>query len=60
LAAKGLLVYHLGKPLAKCTISIGVAAYPEDEISVERLLKAADQALYRAKNEGRDRVVAAT
>lgn len=60
LAAKGLLVYHLGKPLAKCTISIGVAAYPEDEISVERLLKAADQALYRAKNEGRDRVAVAT
>ena len=56
---KEMLVYHLGKPLAKCTISIGVAAYPEDELSVERLLKAADNALYRAKSEGRDRVVTA-
>ena len=59
LGVKELLVYHLGKPLAKCTISIGVAAYPEDETSAERLLKAADNALYRAKNEGRDRVVTA-
>ena len=54
---KELLVYHLGKALAKCTISIGVAVYPEHERSAERLLKAADNALYRAKNEGRDRVV---
>ena len=59
LGVKEMLVYHLGKPLAKCTISIGVAVYPEDEISIERLLKAADNALYRAKSEGRDRVVTA-
>ncbi len=59
LGVKEMLVYHLGKPLAKCTISIGVAVYPEDEISTERLLKAADNALYRAKHEGRDRVVTA-
>ena len=58
-AVKQMLVYHLGKPLAKCTISIGVAAYPEDASTIERLVKAADNALYRAKNEGRDRVVAA-
>lgn len=56
---KEMLVYHLGKPLAKCTISIGVAVYPEDELSTERLLKSADNALYRAKHEGRDRVVLA-
>ena len=56
---KQMLVYHLDKPLARCTISIGVSAYPADETSVERLLKAADNALYRAKHEGRDRVVTA-
>ena len=56
---KQMLVYHLDKPLATCTISIGVSAYPADETSVERLLKAADNALYRAKREGRDRVVVA-
>ena len=56
---KELLVYHLGKPLAKCTISLGVAVFPENGLTSESLLKAADNALYRAKNEGRDRVVLA-
>ena len=56
---KELLIYHLGKPLAKCTISLGVAVFPENGLTAETLLKAADNALYRAKNEGRDRVVIA-
>ncbi len=57
LGVKNMLVYHLGKPLAKCTISLGVAAFPKNARDSETLLKAADTALYRAKNEGRDRVV---
>lgn len=56
---KELLVYHLGKPLPKCTISLGVAVFPENGLTGETLLKAADNALYRAKNEGRDRVIMA-
>lgn len=56
LSVREMLVYHLGKPLAKCTISIGIAAYPADEKTIERLLKAADHALYQAKDNGRDRV----
>jgi len=56
---KDMLVYHLGKPLAKCTISLGVAVFPENGLTSETLLKAADNALYRAKNEGRDKVVMA-
>jgi two-component system cell cycle response regulator len=42
--------------LVKPTISIGVAAYPTDGKSVTQLLKKADEALFRAKRAGRDRV----
>jgi len=57
---KELMVYHLGKPLGKCTLSFGVAAFPEHGMTNEGILKSADNALYRAKNEGRDRVVVAS
>ncbi|CAM5200587.1 hypothetical protein CDEF62S_01506 [Castellaniella defragrans] len=39
------------------TVSVGVAAWRDGK--VEEVLKAADQALYRAKQEGRNRVVVA-
>jgi len=39
------------------TISMGVAAYPEHGKSKEELLRAADRAMYIAKNTGRNRVV---
>ena len=54
---KSLLVYHLGKPLGKCTISLGVACYPVNGLRRDDLIKNADNALYQAKHEGRDRVV---
>jgi len=41
------------------TTSVGVvASEPGDEIGAEQLIDLADKALYRAKEEGRDRVVA--
>jgi diguanylate cyclase (GGDEF)-like protein len=43
------------EPIA-LTVSIGVASYPEHGDSFRGLVEAADQALYRAKQEGRDRV----
>ena len=39
------------------TISFGVASYPDHGDDAEGLLRAADQALYAAKNMGRDRSV---
>jgi diguanylate cyclase (GGDEF)-like protein/PAS domain S-box-containing protein len=56
---KGLSVSHLGNPLPKCTISLGVAIFPENGMTSESLLKTVDNALYRAKDEGRDRVALA-
>jgi diguanylate cyclase (GGDEF)-like protein/PAS domain S-box-containing protein len=57
LGIKGLTAYHLGKPLDKCTISLGVAAFAAHGSTTDVLLKNADNALYKAKKEGRDRVV---
>jgi two-component system cell cycle response regulator len=45
-----------GKPLA-VTISVGVALNESDVDTPEMILKRADVALYRAKREGRNRVV---
>ena len=42
-------------PGKNLTFSIGVATYPEDALSASELIAAADQALYLAKREGKDR-----
>ncbi|MBU1221095.1 diguanylate cyclase [Myxococcota bacterium] len=47
------------QPLGHLSVSIGVATYPQDASSMEEILKKADEALYRAKGGGRDRVVPA-
>jgi len=43
----------------KITLSIGVAAFPEDADDAETIIAVADEALYQAKREGRDRTVRA-
>ncbi len=40
------------------TISIGIAVYPKDANSRNDLIQKADEALYRAKTTGRDKIVA--
>ena len=42
--------------VSKLSISIGVANYPIDNKDPKKLLQLADKALYRAKNEGRNKV----
>jgi diguanylate cyclase (GGDEF)-like protein/PAS domain S-box-containing protein len=39
-----------------CTISIGISSWTEDTLTVDSLIKMADDALYRAKNSGRNRI----
>jgi diguanylate cyclase (GGDEF)-like protein len=41
------------------TLSLGMAAFPEDGSTSAALLKSVDDALYRAKREGRSRVIMA-
>jgi len=47
------------QPLGCISVSGGVAEYPTDELDSNRLLQAADRALYEAKKSGRNRVLAA-
>ncbi len=52
-------VRHLDTVLGPVSISLGVSLYPDHGRSRDELLAAADSALYRAKEAGRDRVVVA-
>ena len=54
--ARSLQVQYHGHSLGTVTISVGVAGFPEHGATTATLLRAADEALYRAKTEGRDRV----
>jgi len=43
----------------QATLSLGLASYPGHGTSAQALIRSADRALYRAKTEGRNRVVVA-
>lgn len=52
--------YHFeaqgGHPAQNITVSIGVASFPEDGTNKAELIGAADEALYKAKRDGKNRV----
>jgi len=52
-------VRHHGQTLRSITLSIGVAGFPQHGASAAEIVTKADQALYKAKADGRDRVVVA-
>lgn len=54
-----LTVAYNGADLPQVSVSVGVAVFPEHGFSGVDVLHVADQALYRAKREGRNRVVRA-
>jgi diguanylate cyclase (GGDEF)-like protein/PAS domain S-box-containing protein len=55
-AVKALQVKYQGRFLKSTTISLGVAIFPDHGFTAEEVIAAADAALYRAKQAGRDRV----
>ena len=46
--------FHIGKEVAYMSGSIGVTIYPNDAITSEELIRKADQAMYAAKNAGKN------
>jgi GGDEF domain-containing protein len=54
-----LRIHYMDQVLASTTISLGVASFPEHGGDGDMVIRAADQALYCAKQEGRDLVVEA-
>ena len=58
-AVENLQVLHLKERLSAVTASIGLAAFPGNGQTSQDLMRQADAALYRAKREGRNRVVLA-
>ncbi len=46
-----------GQPSVKCSISIGVAGFPLNADNKDQLIQKADNALYKAKGSGRNKVV---
>jgi diguanylate cyclase (GGDEF)-like protein len=55
---KQLSVEYAGQLLGQVSMSMGVALFPDHGTTIGDVLRASDQALYRAKREGRDRVFA--
>ena len=53
---ESLIVHYMDRNLPRVTISIGVAAFPACGDNPQAVIRAADEALYRAKAGGRNRI----
>jgi diguanylate cyclase (GGDEF)-like protein len=51
-------VFQSSKGPFNCTLSLGIAVYPDDGRDAKAIIGNADQALYHAKHNGRNRAVA--
>lgn len=58
-ATRRLEVMHDGQVLPQITTSIGIAMFPLHSTDASKLITSSDNALYAAKNSGRDRFVIA-
>jgi diguanylate cyclase (GGDEF)-like protein len=59
-SVESLVVRYFDRNLPQVSISVGVATFPDCGDNPEALIKAADEALYRAKENGRNRVEASS
>jgi diguanylate cyclase (GGDEF)-like protein/PAS domain S-box-containing protein len=57
---KKLQLEHEGQKLGSISVSIGVSCFPDNSVDFDGLIRAADKALYQAKEQGRDCVESAT
>ncbi|MGL6339015.1 MAG: sensor domain-containing diguanylate cyclase [Waterburya sp.] len=51
---KKLQLEHEGQKLESISVSIGVSCFPDNSVDFDGLIRAADKALYQAKEKGRD------
>jgi diguanylate cyclase (GGDEF)-like protein len=56
---RNMQIHHRGQMLSRVTVSIGVAGFPEHGTTAQQIINLADKALYKAKADGRNRVIVA-
>jgi diguanylate cyclase (GGDEF)-like protein/PAS domain S-box-containing protein len=54
-----LQIFYRGRVIESVTVSLGIAMFPDDGDTGQDVLRAADDAMYQAKAQGRNRVVVA-